>query len=88
MLWRKDVRTELAGADVVSFKVDAAVEATWRCINRPAGKLDFKEMIDGQIAFATEYRGRLLTETMLVSGLNDASADLQATARLVAKLRP
>ena len=39
LIWRVDVREELAHADWVSLKVDAATEDVWRRVDRPHGKL-------------------------------------------------
>jgi len=88
LLWRHDVRTELSRADIVSVKVDAARVATWRRINQPCPSLDLDDVLAGVRIFAARYRGRLLTETMLVAGVNDSEAELTKTADLVAELRP
>lgn len=40
LIWREDVREELARADWVSLKVDAVREPVWRKINRPHRALE------------------------------------------------
>ena len=47
LLWREDVRAELASADVVSIKVDTIDEAAWRRLNRPIGRLRLEAVLDG-----------------------------------------
>ena len=87
LLFMKEVREQLKGADVVSLKVDAASERLWRVVNRPDRHLDFAQVIEGMKEFAKEYRGELLTETMLVDG-QDYLAEAQGLARLIAQLAP
>ena len=88
LLWRPDVRADLRGADLVSVKVDAADERTWRRVCRPSRSLSLRVVLDGIRQFATEYPGRLLTETMLVRGLNDDPASVGEVARFIEALRP
>lgn len=88
LMWRPDVREELLGADWVSLKMDAVEEVAWRRINRPHGKLELASILEGALAFARDYRGELVTETMLVAGVNDGEAHLQAVAGFLARLRP
>lgn len=83
-----EVREELAIADWVSLKVDAALEEAWRAVDRPHGKLILEEMIDGMLLFKDEFEGTLCTETMLISGLNDTPAVLETTSDLIADISP
>jgi len=85
---REDVRRDLLRADIVSVKVDAVDGTVWRALDAPDSALSLEPMLDGIVAFARAFEGRLLTETMLVGGLNDADASLAATARFIAGLRP
>jgi wyosine [tRNA(Phe)-imidazoG37] synthetase (radical SAM superfamily) len=88
LLWRSDVRADCLRADLVSIKVDSVEEAIWRRVDRPACGLELERILAGVRRFAHEYDGTLLTETMLVEGLNlDASA-LRHTADFLAKLAP
>lgn len=77
LLWRDDVRSTLGEADWVSVKVDAAIEETWRHLNRPDPTLDFATVGGGIVAFASEYTGDLVSETMLVAGINDGVESVQ-----------
>jgi len=88
LLKDKQVRDDLMPADWVSVKVDANNEDIWRAINRPFGSLDFKAHVEGLLNFSTEYKGKLVTETMLVQGINDSTATLKKTAGLIAQLKP
>lgn len=88
LMWRDDVRDEVAAADQVSLKVDTVDETTWERMNRPIGELRFDTVLEGVRRFAREYRGDLTTETMLVAGLNDGETSLRATAAFVSALDP
>ncbi|HPD07521.1 MAG TPA: radical SAM protein [Candidatus Bipolaricaulis sp.] len=88
LIFREDVREELSRADWVSLKVDAASEPVWRRINRPHKKLDLAEIKQGLLEFARTFRGTLASETMLIQGLNEDTAELEKIAKLLAELEP
>jgi wyosine [tRNA(Phe)-imidazoG37] synthetase (radical SAM superfamily) len=68
----KDVQDDLAQADLVSLKIDAATKHTWRRIDRPHKSLDLETIQEGMGEFAQRFQGKLITETMLLKGINDA----------------
>ena len=84
----EDVREELSQADWVSLKVDATTEAVWKRVNRPHKALSLEEIQKGILKFARNFRGTLATETMLVSGVNDASEEIAAVAGFLAEVKP
>ena len=88
LLWHEDVRAALAAADWVSIKVDTIDEAMWRRLDRPVGSLRLETVLEGMRRFGAEYCGELVTETMLVAGLNDDEAALRRTAAFVSALDP
>ena len=88
LLWRSDVREDLLAADLVSVKVDAVRRDVWRAINVPHKTLRLDEVLHGIRTFAEEYGGRLITETMLVDGVNDQLDNLEPTAQFVASIAP
>jgi len=88
MLWREDVRAELRQADCVSLKVDSVDEVTWRKVNRPNPDLSLPAILEGALAFDKTFQGLLITETMLVRGINDHPASVQATAQFLGQLQP
>jgi wyosine [tRNA(Phe)-imidazoG37] synthetase (radical SAM superfamily) len=83
-----DVQYELSRADLVSLKVDAVRERAWRAVDRPHGRLQLDTILEGMAEFAGRYKGRLLTETLLVGGANDSADDVAATSAFVARLEP
>ena len=88
LIWHEDVRAALMKADWVSLKVDAVREAPWHEINRPQGTLQLTTILDGALTFARDYSGELVTETMLVSSINDNETCITEIADFLAQLRP
>lgn len=83
-----DVREELASADWVSLKVDTVDKQTWRRINHPHKALDLSNILNGMIEFRETFAGTLVTETMLVAGVNDTGRHASETAKFLAELMP
>jgi wyosine [tRNA(Phe)-imidazoG37] synthetase (radical SAM superfamily) len=88
LISRADVREDLAKADWVSLKVDAADDAHWRKVNRPHRALALGDIFEGMIKFAKSYEGKLITETMLVRDLNDDEDQLKGIAGFLSVLEP
>ena len=88
LLHHQEVRETLQKADWVSLKVDSVNEETWHKINRPHGHLSLEIIQASMQQFAADYHGKLVTETMLVNGLNNTPKELQAIADFVSTLSP
>ena len=88
LIWDEKVREELAKADWVSLKVDAADERIWRRMDRPSRALEHEAILQGILDFAAEFKGMLVTESMLLSGINDDENSLQAMAQFLEKVDP
>ena len=82
------VREALYLADWVSLKMDAAAPAIWRQVDRPHGRLRLGDILAGARAFARDFTGSLVTETMLVGGMNDMPWTLAMSADVIAELHP
>jgi wyosine [tRNA(Phe)-imidazoG37] synthetase (radical SAM superfamily) len=82
------VRSELAKADWVSLKIDTLIEKKWQRINRPQRSLKQKAILRDMAAFAKDYSGTLVTETMLVRDLNDGAKNLRKVAVFLNHLQP
>jgi wyosine [tRNA(Phe)-imidazoG37] synthetase (radical SAM superfamily) len=85
---RQDVREDLMGADWVSLKMDGVKEKIWRRVNRPHGRLELHSVLRGALAFAASFQGKLVTETMLVAGINDGQKHLTEVADFLQRLQP
>jgi wyosine [tRNA(Phe)-imidazoG37] synthetase (radical SAM superfamily) len=88
LAWREDVRAALSKADRVSFKVDSADETCWRRVDRPDPSLRLDAILDGMLRFSRTFEGELITETMLIRGLNDGKDAIDPTASFLASLGP
>ncbi len=88
LLWRDDVREELAKADWVSLKIDAVKERIWRRIDRPHKLLGLSTMLQGMKEFAETFTGKLVTETMLVQDINESDHCLREIAEFIRNLQP
>jgi wyosine [tRNA(Phe)-imidazoG37] synthetase (radical SAM superfamily) len=88
LLYRPEVRRELAAADVVLPSLDAARDETYRTINRPRPELSLESLLDGLISFRREFRGQIWLEVMLLKGLNDTEAELDLLRRAIREIAP
>lgn len=88
LLWRRAVRDDLAKADWISLKVDAAEIPVWMRINRPHRGLALDTIHRAMVELASGFEGELTTETMLVDGLNDDDGEVRRIAGRLSELRP
>ena len=92
LIWDLDVQKALLNADWVSLKIDAVSEKIWRKIDRPHKNLDHRKIVDGMLEFSQMYRESsnhlLMTETMLVEGVNTEESELERLAALVNSISP
>lgn len=88
LLTRKEVRHDLAAADIVVPSLDAVPEVMFRRVNRPHGSLRNDKIIDGLARFRREFRGEIWLEVMLVRGVNDSPAHIKALKAAVERIGP
>lgn len=88
LIWDEGVRNDLACADLVSLKVDAVVEKIWRTVDRPHRSLDLKTILNGIASFSEEFKGVLITESMLIHGVNTERGHLDALAEFISEIMP
>jgi wyosine [tRNA(Phe)-imidazoG37] synthetase (radical SAM superfamily) len=88
LLWMDAVKEDLMGADWVSVSIDAADEKTWQRIDRPHGRLKHQAILDGIYEFSKAFKGTLVTETMLVDGINDHEPCINLIAEQLAMIQP
>ena len=84
MLWKKDVKNDLLQLDLVSIKVDSIQEKNWRFINNPNEYLDLEKILTGIRDFAIDFKGKLVTETMLIENID---YDFEKIAKFLANLK-
>jgi wyosine [tRNA(Phe)-imidazoG37] synthetase (radical SAM superfamily) len=88
LFFRKEVRDEVLGADVIVPSLDAATERAFRRIDRPPKGLDLPEIISGLVALRNEFSGQLWLEVFIVPGINDTDEELAALKRAIERIRP
>jgi wyosine [tRNA(Phe)-imidazoG37] synthetase (radical SAM superfamily) len=86
LLWRAEIRQALLGADWVSLKVDSVEEDIWRRVNRPHPALSLHQILAGMEAFGREFGGTLVSETMLLDGINDSEKNVERVADFLQRL--
>ncbi len=88
LLWREDVRKDLSQADWVSVKIDAVSSDNWRKVNRPHKTLQLDKILESILKFSHSFDGELVTETMLISDVNDKTGEFEKIARFISELKP
>lgn len=88
LLWMDEVKEDLMDADWVSVSIDAADEETWHRIDRPHGRMKLQVILDGILDFSTAFKGTLVTETMLVDGINDHEPCINMIAERLGMIQP
>ncbi len=73
---------------LVSLKIDSTDKKIWRKIDRSHGSLSLLKILDGIKQFSRQFKGTLVTETMLVKGLNDSTNVLEQTADFIGDIQP
>jgi len=70
LIWQNDVREDLLEANMVSLKVDAISENLWKKVNRPTRSLKLDKVLEGITEFTEEFKGKVISETMLLDGID------------------
>ncbi len=83
-----DVREDLLKTDYVSIKSDSFNSTIWKKINVPYKTLNLQDILQGIHLFSNEFQGNLVTETMLLKGINDTPEDLLNTAQTISTFNP
>jgi len=88
LIWRKDVQQDLQKADLVCLKVDAVTPDIWQNINRSHKKIKLENILKGMLDFTRTFHGELISETMLIKGINDSRQEVDRVAAFLAELKP
>jgi wyosine [tRNA(Phe)-imidazoG37] synthetase (radical SAM superfamily) len=88
LVFREDVRADLMKADWVSLKFDSISKTNWRKINRPHRELELGLILEGMVDFSKIFPGELVTETMLVQGVNIDVDIFKEMADFLVRLNP
>jgi wyosine [tRNA(Phe)-imidazoG37] synthetase (radical SAM superfamily) len=83
LMFREDVRRQLAHADTVVAKLDVPNEELFAMVNRPAPGLHFDRVKDGIRLFRRKYRGKLALQIMFSETNKDYASEIAALARQI-----
>lgn len=78
---REDVRRDLAKADMVVAKLDAADEGLFCAINRPFVHHSLAEIVDALREFRRNFRGKFVVQTTVVDANRAAIHEVAAIAQ-------
>jgi wyosine [tRNA(Phe)-imidazoG37] synthetase (radical SAM superfamily) len=73
--------------DIVVPSLDAATQATFEAVDRPAKGLLISEIINAIATFSHKFTGKLYLELLLVKGVNDSIDDLKAFAEAAKQIK-
>jgi wyosine [tRNA(Phe)-imidazoG37] synthetase (radical SAM superfamily) len=88
LLYRQDVRTDCAKADVVVPSLDAGDANTFRKVNRPHKDISIEKLVDGLCKFRKEFSGQIWLEVFLIEGLNTDTAEIDKIKGLIQRIGP
>lgn len=88
LLSDKEVRSELARADLVIPTLTSTNQQTFERIHRPVPGLSIESIINDMIEFRREYSGQIWLEVFLIPSLNTDRAELAALRNVIRDIRP
>ena len=88
LLWLPQVREDLSLADWVCVKVDGVSEEVFKKVDRPHGRLELGKILEGIKTFSREFKGFLVSETMLIRGINDSPGEAEKIAQFLQGVKP
>jgi wyosine [tRNA(Phe)-imidazoG37] synthetase (radical SAM superfamily) len=88
LLWQKEVREELAVADVVLPSLSAGDAFEFVVLNRPEASLAFEQMVEGLVAFRREFTGQYWLEVFLLGGRAPIEDHVKQIAAWVKRIGP
>jgi len=87
LIWMENVRNDLLKFDFASLKIDSVSNGLWKKINRPHRSLILHKILEGMLEFRKNFKGKLVTETMLIDGISH-EGELEKIADFLKELKP
>jgi wyosine [tRNA(Phe)-imidazoG37] synthetase (radical SAM superfamily) len=88
LLENKDVQADLSQADYISIKTDTTNPSVWKKINKPHKSLNLDSILKAILHFSAHYQGILVSETMLIKGINDSREYVEPVANFLREVKP
>jgi len=86
-LFRPEIQDALAKLDEVKLSLDCVTPGCFNKIDRPLD-VEIPTIIDAIISFRTRFRGKLIIEILLVSGINDTVTEFAAFRPVLERIHP
>lgn len=83
----EDVYSSLLNADIVVPSIDAATQEVFNKINLPDSALNIEEINESIVKFSQEFKGKMLLEILLVSGINDSMEEIEKIADIIVQCK-
>lgn len=88
LLWQKEVRNQLAHADLIVPSLDAGCAISFQAANRPHKSITFEKMLSGLIALRQEFKGEYWLEILLLGGLTGNCSEVEKLVQCVEQIKP
>ncbi|MBN1228057.1 MAG: radical SAM protein, partial [Deltaproteobacteria bacterium] len=88
LLDRAQVREAACWANVVKVSLSAWDQDSYGWVNRPHTQLRFDQLLAGQRAFRSQFKGELWMEVFLIGGINSTPYDVRKIAALAREIGP
>jgi wyosine [tRNA(Phe)-imidazoG37] synthetase (radical SAM superfamily) len=88
LLYDREVRRELAEADVVLPTLASDSETVFQCVHRPEPSLTFTRHLEGLVRFSREFHHHLWLELFLLQGITAMEKNVAAMNRIIKKIKP
>ena len=88
LLWMREVREALMGADLVLPSLDAGDERSFQYVNRPHGGITFEQMFAGLAQFTEHFPGSVWLEVFLLTGVTGIRSEVEKIAALTRRIGP
>lgn len=88
LLWQREVREELGGADLIIPSLDAGDAKMFAAVNRPDPGLSFDEMVDGLVLMREDFSGAYWLEVFILGGYTADGSEVEKVNAHVHRIRP
>ncbi len=88
LLWQREVREDMAAADLVIPSLDAGDPEMFAIVNRPDPAITFEKMVSGLHEFRQGFAGAIWLEVFLLEGLTATPRHVEKIAGFVDKVQP
>jgi wyosine [tRNA(Phe)-imidazoG37] synthetase (radical SAM superfamily) len=82
------VRTDISRADAVMPSLDAGDEDGFRAMNCPHDSVTFRSLVDGLIAFRSQYKGQIWLEVFFCGGINASDEQVEKMSGIIDRIKP